>query len=73
MKMQHIEKRCYRLAEVLAATGMKRSFFLDNVKRGVFPAQRKFGKLAFWTASDVDRIEEILLSGAGGAKGGGDA
>ncbi|WP_447585851.1 helix-turn-helix transcriptional regulator [Pseudoxanthomonas mexicana] len=47
-----------RAVEVLAALPICKATFYKGIKRGVYPAPTKFGKLSRWRKADIQRLVE---------------
>jgi prophage regulatory protein len=63
--------RLLRLAGVMAAVGAGRTFVLDRVRAGTFPAPVKIGRATFWSEQAVQAWIRAQL--AASREGGGDA
>jgi prophage regulatory protein len=63
--------RLLRLAGVMAAVGAGRTFVLDRVRAGTFPAPIKVGRGAFWSEQAVQAWIQAQL--AANREGVGDA
>ena len=63
--------RLLRLAGVMAAVGAGRTFVLDRVRAGTFPAPIKVGRATFWGEREVQgwiRAQLAASREAGGAQ-----
>ncbi len=62
--------RLLRLPAVMAAVGAGRTFVLDRVRRGEFPAPIKIGRATVWSEREVQGWIRVQLARAARDDGG---
>lgn len=54
------ELKRLRLPQVIEKTGLKRPTIYKKIKDGVFPKQRKDGRISYWFEHEIDQyIQKI--------------
>lgn len=55
-------QRLLRLQQVMAKTGVARTFIYDLIKRGRFPMPLKAGRSSLWIEAEIDQWIEALAA-----------